>query len=144
MNNDFIEILSSGYDRSMKAKRIAAKICSLKNYSWAGLYDVFSDTICAIGWSGKEPAYPSFPKNKGLNGRAVASKSIIVVNDTAADADYLTTFGHTQSEIIVPVFSERTNEIVGTIDVESRDKNAFDKSDIEFLKECSILIKELW
>ncbi len=144
MKDYFSDILSSGYARDVKAHRIAAKICSIKNYSWVGIYDVLPNTISIIGCSDeKMPEHPSFPKDKGLNGRAVSTKKIVLVNDTSIDTDYMT-FNYTQSEIIVPVFSEHTNDVIGTIDVESTQKNAFNETDILFLKECVSLIRKLW
>jgi putative methionine-R-sulfoxide reductase with GAF domain len=76
------------------------------------LYDVTNKHIKMIACKGKEPAYPIFPINNGLNGRAVSKKEVIVSNDIQNDPDYLTTFGQTQSEIIIPIISTNTNKVV--------------------------------
>jgi putative methionine-R-sulfoxide reductase with GAF domain len=144
MQNIFTDILNSATTRFAKAKSIAAVICEMKGYSWAGLYDVTQDSIKMIACNRNEPAFPEFPRDKGLNGRAVLNKSAIVVNDVHNDPDYLTTFGETQSELIIPIISSDTNEVVGTIDVESHAKDAFQNRDIEFLNDCAEKIKSLW
>jgi len=41
------------------------------------------------------------------------------------DPRYLTAFGNTLSEIIIPVLDEKNGAVVGTIDVESERANAF-------------------
>lgn len=143
MINIFEDILQSGVSRREKVELIAEQIRSHRNYSWVGLYEVNEKDISIIAYAGRtEPAYPIFPRTKGLNGRAVASKEIVVVNDISKDNDYLITFGSTQSEIIVPVYNN--NEVIGTIDVESEKKNAFTDEDVNFLQECSSAIEKFW
>jgi L-methionine (R)-S-oxide reductase len=141
----FTEILNSGASRLEKARLIAEKIRMAKQYSWVGLYDVKEKEISIISFAGKtEPAFTSFPKDKGLNGRAVKEGKAVIVNDTHADEDYLLTFSNTQSEIVVPVFAPGDNQIAGTIDAESDTKNAFSKEDAGFLEECAAAIRVLW
>jgi len=143
MELSFTEILNSGKTRKEKAKLIAAKIRSAKNYSWVGLYDVKEKEISIIDYDGRtEPVFTSFPKDKGLNGRAVTRRQTVIVNDTGTDEDYLLTFSNTESEIIVPVFDN--GQIAGTIDAESENKNAFSKEDAEFLEKCAKDIVVLW
>lgn len=139
----FSEILNSGKSKKEKAKLIAGKIRSAKDYSWVGIYDVSAKEISIISFDGRtEPTFTSFPKDKGLNGRAVMNKRTVMVNDTGTDEDYLLTFSDTQSEIIVPVF--KNGEIIGTIDAEDETKNAFAREDAEFLENCAREIVSLW
>jgi L-methionine (R)-S-oxide reductase len=141
----FTEILNSDRSRLEKARLIAEKIRTAKQYSWVGLYDVSDKEIRIISYAGRsEPAFTSFPKDKGLNGRAVKEGKAVIVNDTLADEDYLLTFSNTQSEIVVPVFAPGDNEIAGTIDAESETKNAFSNEDAGFLEECAKAIRVLW
>ena len=140
----FIEILKADYPRKEKARLIAERIRTAKGYSWVGLYDVKEKEIALIAFAGRsEPVFTSFPKEKGLNGRAVARKQTIIVNDTGTDEDYLLTFSNTESEIIVPVYN-KSGEIAGTIDAESETKNAFSKEDAEFLENCARESVSLW
>jgi L-methionine (R)-S-oxide reductase len=141
----FTEILKSDKPRDEKAKLIAEKIRSVKKYSWVGLYDVKEKEISIISFAGRsEPVFTTFPKDKGLNGKAVMLKQTVIVNDTNKDEDYILTFSNTESEIIVPVFAENNGTVKGTIDAESETKNAFDKDDAAFLEECAVAIQSLW
>ena len=145
MDISFIEILKSGNSREEKARLIADKIRLAKGYSWVGIYDVKENEIKFISCAGRsEPAIPSFPKDKGLNGRAVAQENTVIVNDIDKDEDYLLTFTNTKSEIVVPVFDKNSKKIVGTIDVEDETTNAFTRKDADFLEECAKMIEELW
>lgn len=141
----FSIILQSGQARKEKAKLIAEKIRNAKGYSWVGLYDIKEKDIELISCAGRnEPTFTSFPKDKGLNGRALKERETVIVNNIEADEDYLLTFSDTKSEIVVPVFAEGSSEIAGTIDVESETKNSFGNEDAIFLEECAKDIKLLW
>ena len=143
MTHEFSEFFASDLSRQEKARRIAEIIVRERGYPWIGLYDVLPDTINLIDCNGELPVYPVYPRHKGLNGRAVVNKSVVMVNDTLNDADYLTTFGKTKSELIIPVLSGK-GEVIGTIDGESHSKNAFNDSDIKFLSEFAQRVTELW
>lgn len=141
----FSDILGSDHSRNEKAKMIVEKIRLAKSYSWVGIYDVKESEISIISFAGRtEPAFTSFPKDKGLNGRAVNMKQTVIVNDTDKDEDYLLTFTNTKSEIVVPVFDAGNKQIVGTIDAEGENKNAFSKADADFLESCAASILPLW
>src|SRR5262245_46428199 len=84
------ELLASGMPRTDKARLLAVLIQYPRQYHWVGLYDVSSDQISAIGWTGKEPpAFPTFPVSKGINGAAVAEKKPVIVQDVSKDERYL-------------------------------------------------------
>ena len=143
MELSFTEILNSSEPRNGKAKLIADQIRLAKGYSWVGLYDVKETEIHIISCAGRsEPLIPSFPKDRGLNGRAVTQGKTVIANDTDKDEDYLLTFTNTKSEIVVPVF--KRDKIVGTIDVESEIKNAFSDEDARFLEDCAQRVSDLW
>ena len=138
-------ILESSENRKTKAERIAEAIRSSGDYRWVGIYDVSETEIAAIAWSGQgAPAFPRFPVTKGLSSEAVSSRRTIVSNDVENDSRYLTAFGSTQSEIIVPIISPQSGTVVGTIDVESERKNAFADADRKLLEECAGGILRLW
>lgn len=137
-------ILDSLAERTAKAERIAEVIRTSGDYRWVGIYDVDEEEIANVAWSGVgAPAHPRFPVTKGLSGHAVASRSTVISNDVANDPRYLTAFGSTQSEVIVPVIS-REGTVTGTIDVESERRNSFTEADRTALEECAQLLTRLW
>lgn len=145
METSFDQIVNSNETREQKLTRVAEEIRKAKGYSWVGIYDVGENEISIISWAGRtEPAFPSFPKDKGLNGRAIMKKQTVIVNDTDQDEDYLLTFTNTKSEIVALVFDAKGKEIVGSIDVESETKDAFTNEDAAFLENCAIQISPLW
>ena len=98
-----------------------------------------------IVWSGPgAPENPKFPVTKGLTGAAISARKTLDVGDVAADPRYLTAFGTTRSEIIVPVFDGAGENVVGTIDVESHKPNAFSEDVQALLEGCATVIRPLW
>ena len=104
-------------------RRAAEAIRRSGDYRWVGIYAVDADEIRALAWTGDAPAHPRFPRDRGLCGAAAAQQRTVVADDVRTDPRYLTTFGDTRSEIVVPI--ERDGEVVGLIDVESDQLAAF-------------------
>jgi GAF domain-containing protein len=138
-------VLRSAESREAKAVRIAETIRSAGDYRWVGIYEVSGEEIAVIGWSGPGgPAHPRFPVTQGLSGAAVASGETVMVGDVSKDPRYLTAFGSTRSEIIVPVVDRAGRKVVGTIDVESEQADAFSEEDRTALERCAAAVGELW
>jgi len=134
-------------DRIDVLQQIANLIRSYGNYRWVGLYDVHyeTQTVRNIVYSGPgAPEYPTFPITKGLTGASITSLGTINVGDVSNDSRYLTAFGSTQSEMIVPIIDLKEKRVVGTIDIESEERNAFDAETEQLLEECSKQIASLW
>jgi len=126
-----------------RARRAADRIREQRQYRWVGIYRVAPPRISAVAWTGTAaPAHPTFPVTQGLCGEAVQAGRTVLVGDVTRDPHYLTTFGSTRSEIVVPV--RRDGVVVGLIDVESERLNAFDDSDRAFLEGTAAILAEYW
>jgi GAF domain-containing protein len=140
-------IATTVHDRQAALEQIAALLRRSSNYRWVGLYDIdrAAGLVRNVTWSGPgAPEHPTFPLTKGLTSAAVGQKRTINVGDVSTDPRYLTAFGSTRSEIIVPVFDVEGKSVLGTIDIESEAPHAFDKETQEFLEACSGVIRSLW
>jgi L-methionine (R)-S-oxide reductase len=131
--------------RAERARQIAEAIRARGPYRWVGVYDVSAELVSIIAWSGRSaPAYPTFPVTKGLTSAAIREKSAVVVGDVRSDPRYLTAFGSTLSEIIIPILDPRESRVIGTIDVESERANAFSATDQNKLEQCADAALALW
>ena len=65
------------------------------------------------------------------------------MQDVANDARYLTTIGGTRGEMIQPVV-DASGAVIGTIDVESNNVDAFTDRDSELLARCAETLSWLW
>ena len=144
---DLRTLVSAAKDRVTALQSVAELLRSSGRYRWVGLYDVdrAAGTVTNIVWSGPgPPEYPAFPITKGLTGAVISTRKTVNIGDVAADPRYLTAFGTTKSEIIVPVFDRAGENVVGTIDVESEKPNAFPEEVQTLLEACSKVIRPLW
>lgn len=140
-------IVANSKDRIASLQEVANLLQSTGGYRWVGLYEVDHDAglVKNIVWSGPgAPEYPVFPITKGLTNAAISVRKSINVGDVTADPRYLTAFGSTRSEIIVPIFDSSGQKVVGTVDVESEYPNAFDPATQSFLEACSVILQPLW
>ncbi len=138
-------VLEGDGDRERKAAGIAEAIRRSGGYRWVGLYEVTEDEIANLAFDGPgAPAHPRFPVTQGLSGAAVASGKSVMVDDVREDSRYLTAFGSTRSEIIVPVADRAGRKVVGTIDVESEQVNAFSEEDRVALERCAAAVAALF
>lgn len=138
-------IAAGSDDRAARAKRLAELIRTLGEYRWVGIYDVAAEQVSIIAWSGPgAPEYPTFPASKGLTGAAIQQKRAVVVGDVRNDPRYLTAFGSTLSEIIVPVMAPGEERVIGTVDVESEHANAFSARDQQMIEQCAQAALPLW
>ena len=145
MLNQVRLIAMGGDDRAVKAQRLAELIRKLGDYRWVGIYDVGSENVAIIAWSGDNaPENSSFPLSTGLTGAAVQKKRAVIVGDVRTDPRYLATFGSTLSEIIVPVLSPGGGNVIGTVDVESDKVNAFSTRDQQMIEQCAQAALPLW
>lgn len=141
---DLQTILRANADRVCAAKGIADCIASARHYRWVGLYEVTPREIGILACTGgAAPAFPRFPLTRGLCGAAVAARSVVNVGNVQEDPRWLTTFGTTRSEIIAPVLSDDAR-VVGLIDVESNQLDAFGAEDEQFLERCAARIMALF
>jgi L-methionine (R)-S-oxide reductase len=136
---------ASGGDRAARAKRLAELIRVLGDYRWVGVYDVGAESVSLIAWSGPgAPEHPTFPASQGLTGAAIRERRTIIVGDVRSDPRYLTAFGTTLSEIIVPVFAPGEERIIGAVEVESDKLNAFSAQDQQRIEQCAQAALPLW
>jgi putative methionine-R-sulfoxide reductase with GAF domain len=125
-------------------REVAELIRTVGGYRWVGLYLVTDTEIRVVAWTGATPpAFPRFPREKGLNGVAVSTKAPVICQDVSKDSRYLTAFSSTGSEAVFPVVSDE-GDVVGTIDVESDRRNAFRSDDERLLAHCAAAVRSLW
>jgi putative methionine-R-sulfoxide reductase with GAF domain len=137
-------LLQSSLVRDAKAQKIAQCVREAGNYRWVGIYDVGGEDVSIVAYSGPSaPAFPTFPKTDGLTGAVIRNRASVVVGDVRNDPRYLTAFGNTLSEAIVPVL-DHTGAVLGTIDVESEKANAFSPADVKTIEAYAAICVPLW
>jgi L-methionine (R)-S-oxide reductase len=112
------------------------------HYDWIGIYWVDGSDLVLGPWIGPEATeHTRIPIGTGICGAAAASGQTEIIPDVDADPRYLSCFASTKSEIVVPIFHE--GEVVGEIDIDGSDRDAFDDTDARFLEEVAALLAPL-
>jgi L-methionine (R)-S-oxide reductase len=112
------------------------------HYDWVGIYWVHGTDLVLGPWTGPQATeHTRIPIGSGVCGAAAASGRTEIVPDVNADPRYLACFASTQSEIVVPIFDG--GGVIGEIDVDGSDLDAFDETDARFLEEIAALLAPL-
>ena len=114
------------------------------HYDWVGIYwlDPKGTELVLGPWIGPEATeHTRIPIGVGICGAAAASGQTVIVDDVDADPRYLACFASTRSEIVVPIFDR--GAVVGEIDIDGSDRDAFDATDARFLEEVTALLAPL-
>ena len=141
------QVLSFNGSTAATLQHIADFLRQSCGYRWVGLYKVDQPAgeVWNIVFSGPTPpAHPVFSIHNGITGIAIRERRTVNIGDVNANPHYLTAFGSTRSEIIVPVYGKGHDAVVGTIDVESENLDAFSEEDAIFLEDCAEEISPVW
>ena len=112
------------------------------HYDWVGIYWVDGTDLVLGPWTGPEATeHTRIPIGTGVCGAAAESGRTEIVPDVNADPRYLACFATTRSEIVVPIFDG--GEVIGEIDIDGSDLDAFDDTDARFLEEVAALLAPL-
>lgn len=137
------EALAKPGPRRDRARAAADLIRAATAARWVGIYTVTETAVAIDAWSGPgPPAFPTFPRTRGLTAHALSAKAAALSNDVANDPRYLSNQADSGSELIVPVL--RDGDVVGTLDVESAEIGAFDGAEITMYQQLADALSALW
>ena len=114
-------------------------------YNWVGFYMIEKSLaanqppMLVLGpFAGAMTPHTRIPLNQGICGAAATSGKTVVVDDVNRDARYLACSIQTKSEIVAPVFLNRT--VAGERDIDSHLAAAFTAEDRELVEYCAVLV----
>jgi len=134
-----------GGARGKSARDAAVKLLnrSVPSYSWVGIYIVEGKDLVLDVWSGPAATeHVRIPIGKGVCGFAAKSGKTEIVSDVGKDPRYLQCFLSTKSEIVVPISSQ--GSVVGEIDIDGDQLDAFSSLDREFLEAVARKLSAIW
>jgi L-methionine (R)-S-oxide reductase len=135
--------VAEAHDREAAAQRAVEVLHDrFPHYDWVGIYWVDGDDLVLGPWVGPEATeHTRIPIGTGVCGAAAASGMTEIVPDVDADPRYLACFASTRSEIVVPIFDG--SAVIGEIDIDGSDLDAFGQTDARFLEEIAALLAPL-
>ena len=116
---------------------------AVPTYSWVGIYSVDGQDLVLDAWAGPAVTeHTRIPIGKGICGFAAKAGRTEIVSDVSKDPRYLQCFPSTKSEIVVPI--TRGGSVVGEIDIDSDQLDAFTSVDKEFLEAVARKASGVW
>ena len=112
----------------------------MPDFFWTGFYllDENGD-LCVNTYQGPV-ACQVLAKNTGVCWASINQKKPIVVEDVHKFEGHIACDSRSNSEIVIPIFSKKTGEIIGCLDVDSEKFSAFDDDDVVGLTEIVKLL----
>lgn len=126
-------IIEDEPDAVANMANIAAAIHGTFDFLWTGFYRVDGDTLVLGPFQGPL-ACTRIKHGRGVCGTAWADRRTIVVDDVEKFPGHIACSSASRSEIVVPVF--KGDEIVGVLDIDSRQIATFDDIDARYLEEA--------
>ena len=117
---------------------IAAALKEQFNWLWVGFYWVIEDELVLAPFQGPV-ACTRIKKGRGVCGTSWEKGITLIVEDVEKFPGHIACSSLSKSEIVVPII--RNEKVVGVLDVDSSDLNAFDETDQQYLEEIIALIE---
>ena len=94
-------------------------------------------------WAGPAATeHTRIPIGKGVCGFAAKAGRTEIVSDVSKDSRYLECFASTKAEIVVPIVMD--GKVVGEVDIDSDQLDAFSSLDREFLEAVAAKLAAKW
>lgn len=110
-------------------------------YHWVGVYGLVGDTLFLGPYKGPPTDHVRIPVGRGVCGTAVQVQKNQVIDDVSQLTNYLACNLNTKSEIVVLIWSEDRQQILGQIDVDGSILGAFNREEELFLEEVALLLR---
>ena len=107
-------------------------------FFWTGFYMIRNGEMTVSVYQGPV-ACQILEKNKGVCWAGFNRKETIIVEDVHQFPGHIACDSRSKSEIVVP-FKNRNGEILGVLDVDSKEIASFDEADAEWLEKITGLV----
>jgi len=111
------------------------------NWLWVGFYLVRKDELVLGPFQGPV-ACTRIQKGRGVCGASWQQKKTLIVPDVEKFPGHITCDARSRSEIVLPVRNSR-RELIGVLDIDSSELNAFDNEDQKGLEKIVTLFEKL-
>ncbi|HPF51134.1 MAG TPA: GAF domain-containing protein [Draconibacterium sp.] len=131
-------VLKSNNAQARMATIIAVLHNKFDYFFWTGFYLLDEDRMTVNMYQGSV-ACQILEKDKGVCWAAFNQQKTLVVEDVHQFPDHIACDSRSNSEIVVP-FKNESGEIIGVLDVDSKDKASFSDVDARWLEKILELV----
>ncbi len=131
-------ILSDETDLIANLANVSALLKTTFHFFWVGFYWVKNNELVLGPFQGPV-ACTRIAKGKGVCGFTWVNEETSIVPDVSKFKGHIACSPHSKSEIVVPLIHQNT--VVGVLDIDSDELDAFDSLDRYYLEKiCQLLI----
>jgi len=116
---------------------VAAALKEQFNWLWVGFYLVKNEELVLGPFQGPV-ACTRIKKGKGVCGSSWEQQKTLIVPDVEKFPGHIACSSASRSEIVIPIIRDR--EVIGVLDVDSKELNEFDTVDQNYLEQIISLI----
>ena len=139
--DDFVKTARNQYSALEGVVGLLA--ANFRHFTWTGIY-LFDDGVLKLGpFRGAPSPHTTIETDKGICAAAFRERQTIIVPDVNADPRFLACSLSTRSEIVVPIF-DKEGAVVGEIDIDSDQPDAFKDADREILEKVAARLGQLF
>lgn len=131
-------VLKSQNTQARMATIIAVLHHKMEYYFWTGFYLIYNGKMTVNMYQGPV-ACQILEKDKGVCWAAFNQQKTIVVEDVHQFPGHIACDSRSNSEIVVP-FKNAAGEIIGVLDIDSKDKASFSEVDAKWLAKMLELV----
>lgn len=131
-------VKKSNNTQARMATIIAVLHHKMDYFFWTGFYLVDNGEMTVNVYQGPV-ACQVLEKNKGVCWAAFNKKETVIVEDVHAFPGHIACDSRSNSEIVVP-FKNQIGEIIGVLDIDSKEKASFSETDARWLEKIIALV----
>lgn len=131
-------VLKSNNPSARMATIIAVLHHKMESFFWTGFY-LLDDGKMTVNMYQGPVACQILEKNKGVCWAAFNKKETVIVEDVHQFPGHIACDSRSTSEIVVP-FKNQKGEIIGVLDIDSKELASFNKTDAEWLEKILGLV----
>jgi len=131
-------VLKSNSSTARMATIIAVLHHKMDYYFWTGFYMLDNGKMTVNMYQGPV-ACQILEKDKGVCWAAFNKKNTVLVEDVHTFPGHIACDSRSNSEIVVP-YKNKSGEIIGVLDIDSKEPAAFTKVDVEWLEKILGLV----
>jgi GAF domain-containing protein len=140
--NQISELMPKSDDKLARMATIIAVLHhKMEYYFWTGFYFLKEDRLIVGPYQGPV-ACQELQKNTGVCWAGINRQEPVLVPDVEQFPGHIACDARSKSEIVLPVRNDK-NEIIGVLDIDSSEADAFDEVDKEELTRILGLIYEV-
>jgi L-methionine (R)-S-oxide reductase len=131
-------LLEGETDLIANLANIAGALKEQFDWLWVGFYLVKNDELVLAPFQGPV-ACTRIRKGRGVCGTSWAERKALIVPDVEQFPGHIACSSASKSEIVIPII--HNDAIVGVLDVDSKELNAFDTTDQHYLEQVVSLVR---